>query len=338
MRIPITIVALFMLLSGGNAAAAFNNLIVFGDSLSDAGDSPSAVTSIYKILANNCSPLHPCPPYEGGRLSNGPVATEHLAGSLFPGSVTSTNFRSYAIGGATSGIGNTGDEGSATNSGIFNLPGMKQELDRYMSDSAGVADPNALYFVWGGGGDYLTHNSPVAAAQNIGGYVSSLAAAGAKHFLVPNLGDLGHTPFARTEGEESQARDYTLVFNTELAAQLGNVGSNFPTTNIFQFDTYSFLNNIIQNPVDFGFTDVTNACVSLLVFSCDNPDGHLYWDNVHPTARAHALLGAAFAGAVPEPQISAMFVIGLFVLALAANRRRQPEHIRVKRILVWERQ
>lgn len=324
MKRRMTFAALFALLSaaGGAWAVPVSGLVTFGDSLLDAGDSPFAVTSIYKILGGHCDVSHPCPPYEGGRLSNGPVASEYMAESLFPGGVTSTNFRSYAVGGATSGIGNSGDEGSATESGTFNLPGIKQELELYMSDSGGNADPNALYLVWGGGGDYLTHNSPVAAAQNIGSYVNTLATAGARHILVPNLVDLGHTPLARSEGEEFEARAYSLVFNTELATQLGSASSNFPTTDIYQFDTYSFQNDIIQNPVNYGFTDVQDPCVSLLVFSCDNPDGHLYWDSVHPTTRAHALLASAFISAVPEPQVTAMFIAGLFVLGFAAYRQR----------------
>ena len=172
---------------------------------------------------------------------------------------------------------------------------MQREVERYLDDSRGVADPNALYVVWGGGGDYLTHNSPVGAAQNIGSYVGTLAAAGARNFLVPNSGDLGHTPDARTNDDVAQAQAYSIVFNNELATQLGSVHLHFPAADIRQFDTYSFLNNIIQDPTDFGFTNVTNACVSLLILSCDNPETHLFWDSVHPTTLAHSLLGAAFA-------------------------------------------
>jgi phospholipase/lecithinase/hemolysin len=323
-----------LLFTGGSAwAATFSSLYTFGDSLSDIGDSPSAATSIYKLLGDNCDPSHPCGPYFHGRLSNGPVATEYLAGSLFPGGVNSTNFRSYSVGGATSGVGNIGDGGSATEPGGFNipginlkpLPGMQQEVERYMSDSGGVADPNALYVVWGGSDDYLTHDSPVGAAQNIGSYVSTLAAAGARNFLVPNSGDLGHTPEARSNDDVAQAQAYSIVFNNELATQLGSVHSNFPAADIRQFDTYSFLNNIIQDPAAFGFTNVTNACVSLLILSCDNPETHLYWDSVHPTTLAHSLLGAAFAttvtSAVPEPEIFSMLVAGLFLLGIGGYRR-----------------
>ena len=146
MKKQITVIALFMLLMGGSASAAtsFSSLVVFGDSLSDAGDNPSAVTSLYKILGGHCDVLfHPCPPYDDGRISNGPVAAEHLAESLFPGAVSTTNYRSYAVAGATSGSDNTGND---IGFGILNFPGIKQEVDDYMRDSGATADANAFWY------------------------------------------------------------------------------------------------------------------------------------------------------------------------------------------------
>ncbi|MEP7371042.1 MAG: SGNH/GDSL hydrolase family protein [Nitrosospira sp.] len=333
-----------LLLTGGNVGAApFSNLYTFGDSLSDVGSSPSAVMSLYDTLANNCDPTHPCGPfgdYVEGRISNGPVATEYLAGSLFPGAASIANFHSYAVAGATSGVGNFGDGGSATKEGdllpipvpgIFPLPGMKGEVEKYMKgigSTGGQADPNALFFVWGGANDYLTHDSPVLAARNIAGYVSELAGAGARHFLVPNLADLSSTPFVSTKGEaeKSNAQMFSLVFNEELASQLDGVSSQFPDANIFQFDTYTFVNGVIANPSDphYQLTDVQNAC--LTSEPCANPGSFLYWDDFHPTTRGHSILGAAFASAVPEPEMLVMFVAGLFVLSIAGNRRRKLVH------------
>jgi phospholipase/lecithinase/hemolysin len=329
MSVRMTVVAVSVwLLSGGNTwAAPFTSLYSFGDSLSDAGDSPSAVTSLYKILGNNCDPTHLCPPYFDGRISNGPVASEQLASTLFSGSVTSTNFRSYAVAGAGSGDQNSGfDIG-----GTLPLPGMKQELDMYLRDSAGAADPGALYFVWGGGNDYLTKDSPVEAAQNIGGYVSTLAAAGARHFLVPNLPDLSLNPFIAGEGDavRAEARAFSVVFNNELATQLDNVNSHFPAADIFQFDTYSFLNGIVSDPAAYGFVNPQDACLSMGFIPCGNPDAHLYWDDFHPTARAHSIIGSEFAAAVPEPEIGAMLVIGLTVVGFAARQRRKAEQERI---------
>ncbi|MGH8685170.1 MAG: hypothetical protein ACREUM_07450, partial [Nitrosospira sp.] len=156
-RVPF-VALLVLLLSGGNvSAASFSSLYAFGDSLSEVGSNPSAEMGLYKRLGNNCDPFHLCGlfgPYFEGRISNGPVATEYLAGSLFPGGGTSPNFHSYAVAGATSGVGNFGDGGTATEPGdqlpgpiplpvpgILPLPGMKAELAQYMKDSGGQADP-----------------------------------------------------------------------------------------------------------------------------------------------------------------------------------------------------
>lgn len=336
-----------LLLAGGNVgAASFSGLYAFGDSLSDAGNSQYAELSLYKRLLDNC--FSPCPPYADGRVSNGKVATEYLADSLFPGAVSSgtANFHSYAIAGATSGIGNSGDGGTAIEQGnllpgpipipvpgILPLPGMNHEVGQYISDSNRSADPNALYFLWGGANDYLSHKDLTTveasqlAAQNIAGYVSVLAEAGARNFLIPNLPDLSTTPSVVAHGDpaKADAHMFSIVFNNELASQLGNVSSQFPDANIFQFDTYTFVNGVIANPSNYGLTDVQNACLTDSAL-CVNPDGFLYWDNSHPTTRGHSILAAAFASAVPEPEMTAMFVAGLFVLGIACNRRRKLEY------------
>lgn len=338
-----------LLLAGGSVGAApFSGLYAFGDSLSDAGNSQYAELSLYKRLLDNC--FFPCPPYADGRVSNGKVATEYLADALFPGAVSSgtANFRSYAVAGATSGIGNYGDGGTAIKKGnllpgpipipvpgILPLPGMNHEVGQYISDSNRSADPNALYFLWGGANDYLSHEDLTTveasqlAAQNIAGYVSVLAGAGARNFLIPNLPDLSATPSVAALGDlaKADAHMFSIVFNNELASQLGNVSSQFPDANIFQFDTYTFVNGVIANPSDprYNLTNVQNACLTDSGL-CVNPDSFLYWDTFHPTTRGHSILASAFASAVPEPEMMAMFMAGLFVLGIACNRRRKLEY------------
>ncbi len=54
-----------------------------------------------------------------------------------------------------------------------------------------------------------------------------------------------------------------------------------------------------------------------------------YWDDFHPTARAHSIIGSEFAAAVPEPEIGAMLVIGLTVVGFAARQRRKTEQERI---------
>lgn len=105
-------------------AASFSQLYVFGDSLSDTGNS------------FNATGIPPSPPYYQGR-SNVPVWVDYLASELGLSAQQQTN---YAFGGATSGSDNNTPGGQ-------NLPGLQQQVDRYQATNTS-ADPNALYVVW----------------------------------------------------------------------------------------------------------------------------------------------------------------------------------------------
>ena len=328
-RLASFVVLLTFLLTGAHVwATPFSSVYAFGDSLSDAGGSPSAVLSIYKLLSGNCDPFHPCPPYFEGRYSNGPVSAEHLANAVLPGGATSTNFYDFAVSGATTGVGNYGDGGNASSPGAFGLPGMAQELGLYFSMSGGMTDPGALYFVWGGANDFLTLDSPTLAAQNIAGFAGALAAAGAGHILVPNLPDLGLTPFVQGAGLEAVAHAFTVDFNTELAMQLGNLSLLFPTADIVKFDTFSFLNDVVLDPAHYGFSNSKDACLPALPTPCADPGNYVFWDGFHPTTQADALIATAFAHAVPEPASLALLGVGLFILLAAGGQRRRLEHAR----------
>ncbi|SEI75902.1 SGNH/GDSL hydrolase family protein [Nitrosomonas eutropha] len=310
---------LAFMLSGAVWATPFTSLYAFGDSLSDGGNSPTAVTSIYKLLGNNCDPTHPCPPYVGGHYSNGPVAVEYLANSILPGGANSGNFFNFSVAGATSGIGNYGDGGSATSSGIFGLPGISLEIGGYLFASGGVADPDALYFVWGGANDFLTLDSPTAAAQNIAANVDKLMAAGATHFFVPNLPDLGLTPLAAEGNVQGLATLFSTTFNTVLSSELAALGTQFPVAEILQFDTYSFFNRIVGDPAAYGFTNAQASCLAFQAggVRCSNPDQYVYWDDLHPTTQAHALFGSVFARAIPAPGTLFLLMLGWLALVFA---------------------
>ena len=311
---------LFILLATSNVSATnFNSLYAFGDSLSDIGSNPSAILSIYNILGGNCDPGHPCPPYFDGRYSNGPVASEYLADVILPGGGQPANYFSFAVSGSTTGVGNFGDGGNASAPGAFGLPGMAQQLGLYFS-STSVADPDALYLVWGGANDFLTVDSPNLAAQNIASYVGGLAAIDAEHILVPNIPDLSLTPFVQLNPSlASLARGFSLAFNAELASQLDIVSALFPATDIIEYDIFSLFNDVVANPSAYGFSNVMQAC---LLVACSNPDEFLFWDDFHPTTRGHAIIASEFASAVPVPTTLALMGLGLAVIAW--QRRRKP--------------
>lgn len=278
-------------------ATLFSDIYVFGDSLSD--------TDAYKNGTN----------YRG---SNGDLWVEYLAPQIGLSYDQTTNYAQY---GATTGQ-------------------IKDQVDNYLFLSGNVADPDALYAVWGGPNDLFDQMgsldlfSPTlandingiinAGVGNIVTAVSSLSTAGANSILVPNMPNLGITPggiwldqyLATTSGLEGLVGLGALVsheFNTALATSL--MASSI---DVLLIDTFSLLGDVVVDPGTFGFSNVTDGCVSNLLGDLEVAPGfsdcigYLYFDIVHPTTAAHAMLADRFyARAVPEPATLALMALGL---------------------------
>ncbi|MGR8931702.1 MAG: SGNH/GDSL hydrolase family protein [Gammaproteobacteria bacterium] len=308
-------------------AGSFSSMVVFGDSLSDAGANPSAVFSVYKLLNGNCDPGHPCPPYYQGRYSNGPVTVEYLADMILPGGANQTNFFDFAIAGSTSAVGNYGDGGDQSTSGVIGLPAMRFQVNSYLQTVGENVPADMLHVVWGGANDFLTDfstpGSAETAAKNIAGYVDQLATMGADNILVANIPDLSLTPFVRSIGDgfTTAAQAFSLEFNHTLFAELNGVAALHPETHVRKFDTFSFFNGILANPAAYGFTNVADACVGIAVV-CGDPDSYIYWDDFHPTTHLHALMASALLGQVPLPGAVWLFSTGLLVLVVRKGRSR----------------
>ncbi|MBL8484539.1 MAG: SGNH/GDSL hydrolase family protein [Rhodocyclaceae bacterium] len=327
---------LSLILTFATAARAtqYSSLYVFGDSLSDAGDNPAAVLSIFGLTGGALQP----PPYFGGRFSNGPVAAEVLASTL--GLNDPLHFFDFAVGGATTGLGNTGDGGTTTSFGSVNLPGIGAQVGGFLAGVPAL-DPAALYMLWGGPNDFLNTNPDVAAiltvcggnalciiaaanAVVIPGAVADLTAAlialhaaGAQHFLVPNMVDLGLTPRAASLGATGLFSLVSTAFNNALAAAL--LGLPF-ASDIVQFDTAAALNAVLADPAAHGFTNTTDPCLN--PGPCADPDSHVFWDDLHPTAHIHAILGGQLAAAVPLPSSALLFALAWMLLRSRAYARR----------------
>jgi phospholipase/lecithinase/hemolysin len=286
----------------------YSSVVVYGDSLSDNGN-------LFAATGN------PGSPYYNGRPSNGPVAVEHLAAAL------NDALLDFAWTGATTGIGNHLDTGGTpTSLGIHALPGMANSYAATASSIAALA-PTALFVVWGEANDFLSpsplditpmgaDNLAVAdrAANNLVSLVNALTGLGAKHILAPGLPDLGLTPVFQSQGPAvaAQASALTDYFNFKVASSLGSEAT--------YFDTAGLLRAVVANPGAYGFTNVTTPCFDLDVGSvCATPDSYLFWDELHPSARAHQVLGEQFfAASVPEPGTLPM-VIAACGLLLAAR-------------------
>lgn len=289
----VTLIATMMLaLTSFASAAPFSNIFVYGDSLSDLGN-------IY-TFSGHTIPMSP--PYYMGRFSNGPLAVEYLANSLH------SPLTSFAWGGATTGIGDSGDGGTQTTLGTFGLPGMLLQVEGSLSSVAPFA-PTSLFVVWGGPDDFISGGSVAVGVADILTIVGALQSVGATHILVPGMPDMGLTP---AYYGNSSATAFSFAFDQALQANLPH--------GVTYFDTFGFMHLVVSNPGAFGFTDVTDPCLVGLM-PCANPNQYLFWDDLHPTTAADQLLAAQFANAVPEP--STLLMLGTGVVGLAGALRKK---------------
>lgn len=313
-----------------NAGPSFSSLLVFGDSLSDTGNT-QAVLGTFAPIANAAG-------YgANGRFSNGPVWHEPMATAL--GLPQATRSRSggtnHAHGGARVDTATGASEGVITQ---FNTwlagPG-----------SLGVA-PTTLVAVWAGGNDardLVTSSSQAGGVATsitaLNGVLTELVNAGAQTLLVPNLPDLGRIPENRGTPRETAATAVTQIWNASLLDMLVDLTTATGVA-VYHLDVFNTFNNVLDNPAQFGFVNTTGQCRSVTNFgftenSCANADTWVFWDAIHPTRAAHALVGS-FAvdllvngsplAPIPELATLLQLALGLALLGAWAQRRRvQPQ-------------
>lgn len=286
-----------------------SQLVIFGDSLVDAGNINAAFGSdVFNPVAAGYFP---------GRFTNGPDYTDliskHIYGSFTtPSLLGGTN---YAFGGAR--VVNHGDA----------VPDLALQLGAYFANTGGVANPDALYILNFGGNDVFgLESGNIGPFANSAAYVSSLldtmqnslfalAGTGASRILVTGIPNISATGF----GLEAQ-----------LQARLDSVEPLLGSTELLRFSYQDFFTGLAADPRAFGvkpFTETGNCIGNRPVIDgAIDCTGYFSFDGIHPTAQVHEALARQVASTVgitvPEPGTWAMLIAGFGLVGATLRRRR----------------
>ena len=326
---------------------SLSNLFVFGDSLSDSGNAGPLTGGAYTPA-----------PYVGNRVSNGPVAVEYLWQTFNPGN---TNFKpslkggtNYSIIGATTGLKN--------NLQVFTPPiapfadkGSTWQLNQFKAaypTSSSFNPETSLFLLWlfpndvlycrntltnpltgactgvgtSAGVDSTPTNLPFVpslAVSNLIASINTLATAGARNFLVVNSPDLGLSPAFSGNPLKNTVSALSQGFNTALEINLNEFATDNPQLDIELFHVDDALKGLTANPSHYGFTNVTDPCLTNMGV-CSDPSTYLFWDSLHPTTRTHEILAQQLYGVAYDPVPAPMpFFGGLAALGWSRRLRQR---------------
>ncbi len=312
---PLAAACLLATVAAPLSASPYSGLVVFGDSLSDAGQFPDADGPAGSTLrfTNRVGPTYRDGSGEVFAANTTQLLSQQLGLGALTGSTSPVNAAlglpdgtNYAVGGNTTAqiadsIIGTG-EGSvvelANGTNLRTRPGYLLEL----ASRGERVDPNTLFYVNGGGNDFLDGlilNIPAAQASagRLADSVRALQAAGARYIVVPLLGDVSQTPFALGAGVSGFIAPLAAEFNNELVRQLGSIDAE-----IIPLNVPLLVREVLASPAEFGLDP--NQNLSLTCFDgCanesainginstnPNPNKLFFNDSVHPTMAVQQIL------------------------------------------------
>jgi len=282
------------------AAPLFSTVVVVGASGTDNGNRCRLAADPY------CFPV---PPYAGtSTAANGQLFNEILAARYgSPMVASSAGGFNFAIGGAMTGV-------VPTDTVAQKIPSLPLQTEALLQRFGYQGNPQYLYIVDGSAfGNNIrrvlelvaanpallaptstfTQDVVRQAATDVGGVITRLYAAGARHVLLVNSSNLGLHP-AVPSTAKPLAAGLATAYNGALATQVvPGLKASSPGLNVYYVDFGALSNEVVANPAAFGFTNVTAPCYPFASAPsapvCSTPATYMWWDELHPSAAMHSL-------------------------------------------------
>jgi outer membrane lipase/esterase len=297
------------------AASPYSTMIVFGDSLADAGQFPDPGGPPGSTLrfTNRTGPTFQNGSGEAYSLNSSTllgtmlgVAPADLASSTSPVRAAQglPDGNNWAVGGDRTdqilAAITTQSQIANTTNGVTTVfrtrPG-------YLVQNNFRADPNALYYLTGGGNDFLqgrvlSAGQAVGAANNLANSAQVLSQAGARYIMVWLLPNIGQTPAVSGTALQGPLTSLSGVFNQQLVSRLGQINAE-----IIPLNVPGLLGEVFAQPARFGLAADQNQigtcfsgnnCTQNSVYGINSatpdPTKLLFNDGVHPTVTGQRLI------------------------------------------------
>ncbi|GAM86342.1 hypothetical protein ANO11243_043560 [Dothideomycetidae sp. 11243] len=273
----------------------FNQVVAFGDELSDNGSGSFA----HGITGS------PANVYGYGTWTNGPVAVTYLAQSM------KVPLRDFAFGGCCGGASFGATLDSAYTPSPAGSPSLVQQIHNYTSH-AHPNIKNAMQFIWVGQNDLSKHTDAfwLGDPQNaffvsnvsarLAASVDRLLNAGAPYVFVANIYPKQLSPVTPA---------YLCGTNTDCVTTWGQVIQQANAAiqqsllkfgnKVIYFDAYTSVSNLISKAKSLGFTrPIGHICDGQGAANWDdcmvkgNADKYFWMNFEQPTSRVHALVAA----------------------------------------------
>lgn len=281
------------------------SLVAFGDSYLDSGAALTVSRGAVEAHVPDAK-LLPAPPgsplYADGRWSDGPSMVEHVAHAL------NRPLHNFAIGGARAAGGNYHAWLS-----YFVDTGLAAQVESYALTLRGSRVPaDTVFVIAAGANDFFQYEdfhqpgyisldgglrlSPAViaarAAYCVAAALRRLTTLGGERFVVSGAYALEQVPFIAEAGVSvERANSFVRAFDAALADELAHV-TGAPVVEVFP--AADEMRRLAVDGAAHGLANTTSPCQPMLPSPGPRrgpPDRYFWWDEYHPTAAVHRLLG-----------------------------------------------